>query len=47
MEEIRDTSEVSPVAPFAGAWIEIVGKKYITAKDKVAPFAGAWIEMLT
>ena len=34
------------VAPFAGAWIEIV---YAYPMDKlfiVAPFAGAWIEIL-
>ena len=33
------------VAPFAGAWIEILNcrlRKYI---EQVAPFAGAWIEI--
>ena len=36
-----------PVAPFAGAWIEI--RPYIRKKidTPVAPFAGAWIEILT
>ena len=33
------------VAPFAGAWIEILSKEYIKEKVEVAPFAGAWIEM--
>ena len=35
----------NPVAPFAGAWIEIwvlIRKAKICT---VAPFAGAWIEM--
>ncbi len=34
-----------PVAPFAGAWIEILlfgGKLFVAV---VAPFAGAWIEI--
>ena len=33
------------VAPFAGAWIEIIGLLHIKEKLSVAPFAGAWIEM--
>ena len=34
-----------PVAPFAGAWIEIT-RIYTNAwNTKVAPFAGAWIEI--
>ena len=33
------------VAPFAGAWIEIVNGNSIIFEDTVAPFAGAWIEM--
>ena len=40
------TQITRPVAPFAGAWIEI----YDAATDDlwflVAPFAGAWIEIL-
>ena len=33
------------VAPFAGAWIEIV-ERYIRKRcQNVAPFAGAWIEI--
>ena len=35
------------VAPFAGAWIEMLSKTYDKAADSVAPFAGAWIEMQT
>ena len=34
------------VAPFAGAWIEILSKILVTPLLFVAPFAGAWIEML-
>ena len=40
-------SKVKQVAPFAGAWIEIVvgvGGLYVIT---VAPFAGAWIEIAT
>ena len=35
----------SPVAPFAGAWIEIGNKINIHHVYVVAPFAGAWIEI--
>ena len=34
------------VAPFAGAWIEILGGKLIGKISSVAPFAGAWIEII-
>ena len=33
------------VAPFAGAWIEIIEGKTVEGKYFVAPFAGAWIEI--
>ena len=33
------------VAPFAGAWIEIVSPILARTPLKVAPFAGAWIEI--
>ena len=33
------------VAPFAGAWIEIINIYIITFNVIVAPFAGAWIEI--
>ena len=34
------------VAPFAGAWIEIVYTYATNHPINVAPFAGAWIEIL-
>ena len=34
-----------PVAPFAGAWIEINWLLYLLMPKIVAPFAGAWIEI--
>ena len=34
------------VAPFAGAWIEIIAGNIIFGVCCVAPFAGAWIEMI-
>ena len=34
------------VAPFAGAWIEIVFPICTRFKRIVAPFAGAWIEII-
>ena len=33
------------VAPFAGAWIEIIAIVVLSKQQKVAPFAGAWIEI--
>ena len=33
------------VAPFAGAWIEIILSRDLAGLSFVAPFAGAWIEM--
>ena len=35
------------VAPFAGAWIEIINKVISAITGGVAPFAGAWIEIVT
>ena len=35
------------VAPFAGAWIEILGLTLEKFGDRVAPFAGAWIEIFS
>ena len=35
------------VAPFAGAWIEIITQICMTLHMSVAPFAGAWIEIVT
>ena len=34
------------VAPFAGAWIEIVNSSAFLMPNRVAPFAGAWIEIM-
>ena len=33
------------VAPFAGAWIEMITDKVVGVVQSVAPFAGAWIEI--
>ena len=33
------------VAPFTGAWIEILLKKLFYCLRTVAPFTGAWIEI--
>ena len=35
----------TPVAPLAGAWIEMIKGKHYTNKRAVAPLAGAWIEI--
>ena len=37
---------VVDVAPFMGAWIEIIGLVSATIVFIVAPFMGAWIEMI-
>ena len=34
------------VAPFTGAWIEIVDKRVVELVAQVAPFTGAWIEIV-
>ena len=34
------------VAPFAGAWIEMMTNSTYTGEYDVAPFAGAWIEIV-
>ena len=36
---------ITLVAPFAGAWIEIVLLGTCRHESNVAPFAGAWIEI--
>ena len=38
-------SKIIDVAPFVGAWIEIMGKKEKELQKVVAPFVGAWIEI--
>ena len=37
---------IPTVAPFAGAWIEIVIRTRMPNWYPVAPFAGAWIEII-
>ena len=34
-----------PVAPFMGAWIEIISVSGCKYGSSVAPFMGAWIEI--
>ena len=42
----QNVSRWLPVAPFAGAWIEINCENVnCISAAKVAPFAGAWIEI--
>ena len=41
------TAVASPVAPFAGAWIETADHHAADLLLVVAPFAGAWIETLS
>ena len=36
---------INAVAPFAGAWIEMMQKAIAKCMVFVAPFAGAWIEI--
>ena len=38
--------EKTPVAPFTGAWIEMIGQSFPFYRRTVAPFTGAWIEMV-
>ena len=35
-----------PVAPYAGAWIEIYNHSKTCYSRSVAPYAGAWIEIV-
>ena len=44
-KQIARLSELSEVAPFAGAWIEIISALTDAGMLVVAPFAGAWIEI--
>ena len=39
-------TEKALVAPFAGAWIEIIFLDTTINRAIVAPFAGAWIEII-
>ena len=42
---IKHLKQLRPVAPFAGAWIEMIEAIKDHGYDNVAPFAGAWIEI--
>ena len=42
---IRKVSK-TPVAPLAGAWIEIFATSFCCFPFNVAPLAGAWIEII-
>ena len=35
------------VAPYTGAWIEIVSRSLLRMMIVVAPYTGAWIEIMT
>ena len=37
--------DLPDVAPFTGAWIEIMIEDYQWLAVRVAPFTGAWIEI--
>ena len=36
---------IPSVAPYTGAWIEIVASAYVAKSGMVAPYTGAWIEI--
>ena len=42
---IQSCQQVGQVAPFTGAWIEIIGERNAGAARMVAPFRGVWIEI--
>ena len=46
MFRLDNLREVTNVAPFTGAWIEILETIPGTWPRLVAPFTGAWIEIL-
>ena len=37
---------MNQVAPYTGAWIEILRECFIMVATLVAPYTGAWIEIL-
>ena len=39
-------SQKRKVAPYAGAWIEIILLMFDAPPKPVAPYAGAWIEIM-
>ena len=44
-KEMRQIADALGVAPFVGAWIEIMIKIKVNEFTFVAPFVGAWIEI--
>ena len=42
---VKSYADAVAVAPFAGAWIEMVKETFKEDFETVAPFAGAWIEI--
>ena len=40
-----DWANLKAVAPFTGAWIEMMPTETFYILSDVAPFTGAWIEM--
>ena len=46
MSVLETYANICHVAPFAGAWIEILIGTSDKISNIVAPFAGAWIEIL-
>ena len=45
MQSVALLRNAGSVAPFTGAWIEILDACVHLADDLVAPFTGAWIEI--
>ena len=43
----RDDTVFAGVAPFTGAWIEMLNKRLNDEIPFVAPFTGAWIEIIS
>ena len=44
-DPVDPVDDVIDVAPFTGAWIEIISQVHRIGLKNVAPFTGAWIEM--
>ena len=38
---------LADVAPYVGAWIETLTKRWYSSSSSVAPYVGAWIETET
>ena len=43
--QVTGKSKINPVAPLAGAWVEIQSQLIDCEKKIVAPLAGAWVEI--